>query len=285
MRQVGFLREKHGRELLVEAAWLSEMPAFDASSHPHALSFYDILLVTSGEGSFALDDTVHEVRPGVVFFTRPGEVRRWRVKSLDGACVFFTGEFVREVFSDARFLDQFSFFRPGGAGGALTLDPAQQAIFLGCFDQMRGEFDNLRGDAAHFLRAKLYELMVLLNRWLGRDAASVVSADSAIDRLLVLVERDFARRRSLDDYAADLAMTPGHLSMLCRRRLGRSAGALIRERSVLEAKRMLLFTDRPTSAIAYALGFEDPSYFSRFFRRETGSAPGRFRAVSREPEK
>ena len=55
------LRDKHGREMLFEAAWLSDMPAFDTSPRPHALSFYDIMLVTRGGGAFSLDEAVHPV--------------------------------------------------------------------------------------------------------------------------------------------------------------------------------------------------------------------------------
>ena len=279
VRRVDVLRGKFSRELAVEAAWLSDMPAFDASPRPYALSFYDILLVTEGQGTFALDGVVHPVAPGVVFFTRPGEVRRWQVSGLQGACVFFTADFVREAFADAHFIDQFAFFRPNRPAGALTLDPAQRARFEERFTEMRREFAGLRGDAPDLLRAKLYELLVLLNRWyadgLGQPPATAL--DTAVERFAALIERDFAKRRTLEDYAGELGVSPGHLSVLCRQRLGCTAAALIRRRAMVEAKRLLLFTDMPASAVAYALGFEDAAYFSRFFRRETGVAPRRFR--------
>ena len=143
-RRVDFHATKYGPALLVDAAWVSEMAAFDASPAPYSLSFFDILLVTQGHGTFGLDAEVCPVAPGVVLFTRPGEVRRWWVEGLDGACLFFTGDFVREAFSDARFIEQFAYWRDGRASGALALTPDQQAQFLERFGRMRGEFEGLR---------------------------------------------------------------------------------------------------------------------------------------------
>lgn len=280
---VNFHRTKYGPELLLDAAWLSEMAAFDRSERPYSLTFFDILLVTKGRGRFALDDEVHAVAPGVVFFTRPGEVRRWQAEGLEGACLFFTGDFLRDAFADARFIEQFAYWRPGRPSGALALSAHEQAQFLARFGEMRAEFDALKGDAAHLLRARLYEILVLLNRWyLARyGEAPARRPDARVERFLALVERDLSAERCVADYARELALTPGHLNALCRQGLGRPAGRLIRERLVLEAKRRLLASDGPAAAIAYGLGFADPAYFSRFFRRETGEAPRAFREARR----
>jgi len=65
---------------------------------------------------------------------------------------------------------------------------------------------------------------------------------------------------------------------LCRTRIQRSAGSIIRRRIVLEARRLLLHTGLGAAQISQKLGFEDPAYFSRFIRRETGFSPSRLRA-------
>jgi AraC family transcriptional activator of pobA len=88
----------------------------------------------------------------------------------------------------------------------------------------------------------------------------------------------------VSEYALELGVTPGHLNALCRWHLGQSAGSLIRQRLALEAKRMLIYGDIPAFAVARELGFRDPAYFSRFFKREVGAAPRRFRHDRRHPE-
>src|SRR5918993_11843 len=87
--RVAFSRRKYGPEILIDAAMLSAMPAFKASAEPHRLDFYDILLITKGHGWFDLDDERHRVMPGQLLVTRPAQVRRWDVKAVDGACIFF----------------------------------------------------------------------------------------------------------------------------------------------------------------------------------------------------
>jgi AraC-like DNA-binding protein len=282
-KRVAFLRTKYGRELLLDAGYVSGYRDFDQAGRPHALGFHDILLVTEGRGRFDLDDRTHAVAPGVVLFTRPGEVRRWRVAHVDGACVFFTEDFVGEAFSDPRFLDQFAYFRSDRPSGALRLSPRHCRQYLERFDAMRREIAALRADASHALRAVLYELLVMLNRLYvaayGAPARSVPNA--TLERFQARVERDFRRRHRLADYASELGVSPGHLNTLCRTRLRRSAGAWIRARITLEAKRLLLYSDATAAQIAARLGFEDPSYFARFFRREAGESATRFRLARR----
>ena len=118
---ISFSRRKYGRELLIDAARLSDLPAFRPVPYPHVLGYYDVLLVTSGRGTFWIDEDAHPVEPGLVYFTRPGDVRRWDGAHVDGACLFFTTDFVHEAFSDARFLDQFAYFARSRPASAIRL--------------------------------------------------------------------------------------------------------------------------------------------------------------------
>jgi len=280
---VGFHRTKYGPELLLDAAWVRQMPTFLEMPSPHALSFFDVLLVTRGRGLFRLDGRGYRVAPGTLLFTRPGELREWRVSGLDGACLFFTEDFIREAFSDPRFLDRFGFFRAERRSAALRVTPRQRRSFLERFARMQREIHNLRRDAPHALRAVLYDVLVLLSRWyearhpgLARD-----SAHAAVQRFCALIERDFAFRHHLLDYADEIGVSPGHLNALCRVALRRSAGSLIRARLALEARRLLLYSDLGAAQVAERLGFADPAYFARFFRREVGAAPSVFRSRGR----
>jgi AraC-like DNA-binding protein len=281
---VSFSRTKYGRELLIDAAMLSDLPAFRPISHAHVLGYHDVLLVTRGRGTFWIDDVAHPVEPGIVYFSRPGDVRRWDVVHVDGACLFFTADFMREAFSDARVLDQFAYFARSRPASAVRLGAGERREFLRRFRTMTKEIRDLRPDAPHLLRAVLYELLVRLNRWYaGRLGASrQTSGHAAVDRFRALVERDFPHTHRVSSYSARVSLTPGHLNALCREQLGRSASSIIRERVVLEAKRRLLYTAEPAFAIAVDLGFADASYFGRFFRRETGVTPRQFRERRRK---
>lgn len=280
LAQVEFLRTKYGRELLVDAGYVSGYAGFDHGGRPHVLGFHDILLITRGRGRLAVDTEEHAVHPGVVFFTRPGEPRRWKVRRLDGACVFFTEAFIVEAFSDPRFVERLAYFRPDRPSAALALSRPERRLYLDRFAVMRREITALRDDASHALRAVLYDLLVQLNRlYVARHGVPRAAAPcSLVERFQALVERDFRHRQRVTEYARALGVSPGHLSALCREHLGRGAGATIRRRVTLEAQRLLLYGDLTAAEIAHRLGFEDPSYFTRFFRREAGTGPTAFRA-------
>ena len=103
-------------------------------------------------------------------------------------------------------------------------------------------------------------------------------ADATVDALRKLVEEHFRKERLLAFYAEKLAMTVDRLNDHVKRATGVTAGHLIRQRVLTEAKRQLVFTAEPIHEIAYDLAFSDPSHFARFFRKQTGTTPQEFRA-------
>jgi AraC-like DNA-binding protein len=283
--RIEFDRRKYGRDLLVDAAFVRQMPMFVTSDRPHVLAFHDILLVTEGRGHLLLDGESHEVKPGVVVFSLPGQLRQWRLANrMNGACLFFTEGFVADTFSNPRFLDQFAFFRAARASGVLRLGAAERRTFLRCFAQMQRELADFRRDANQSLRAGLYQTLVLLNRWYAAryGESADPAANKFVARFLRLVDRDFARCHRVAEFAGRLGVSPGHLNALCKLHARCTAGAAIRSRIVAEARKMLLHSELTAAEVSERLGFDDPAYFTRYFRRETGLVPTRFRDLRSE---
>jgi AraC family transcriptional regulator, transcriptional activator of pobA len=113
----------------------------------------------------------------------------------------------------------------------------------------------------------------------GTDAVALEPTGATVDSLRKLVEEHFQKERQLAFYADKLAMTVDRLNDHVRRATGVTAGHLIRQRVLTEAKRQLVFTNLPIHEIAYELAFSDPSHFARFFRKQTGTTPHEFRAA------
>jgi AraC family transcriptional activator of pobA len=116
----------------------------------------------------------------------------------------------------------------------------------------------------------------------GRTRAATLMLEptgATVEALRKLVEEHFHKERQLAFYADKLAMTVDRLNDHVKRATGVTAGHLIRQRVLTEAKRQLVFTSQPIHEIAYDLAFSDPSHFARFFRKQTGTTPHEFRVA------
>jgi len=106
---------------------------------------------------------------------------------------------------------------------------------------------------------------------------SAGSKQDMFRRFRQLVEEHFREHWPVTQYADELAMTPPRLNRLCKSFSDKGAMDLVQDRLVLEAQRHLIYTSATVDMIAAELGFQDSAYFSRFFRRRMGVAPGQFR--------
>lgn len=124
----------------------------------------------------------------------------------------------------------------------------------------------------------------LLGVWLERQIARVApelprpdAAQRLVARYTGLLEREFRSGNGVADFAAELGVTPTHLTRCCKQACGRPASALLHDRLLYEARRLLKETDLPVGIIAGSLGFTSPAYFARAFQHQTGKSPSAFR--------
>lgn len=141
-----------------------------------------------------------------------------------------------------------------------------------------------RASGAHrnvLLEATLVALLV----WLTRNSSHFKQEQTKdLDRgrqhfrsFCQLIEDTYNQSLSVDQYARKIGITAAHLNVLCRQIVGQSALELIHQRLVLEAKRSLVYTSMTISVVSDTLGFSDPAYFTRFFKRHVGLSPKDFR--------
>ncbi|NUB43388.1 helix-turn-helix transcriptional regulator [Fertoebacter nigrum] len=123
-------------------------------------------------------------------------------------------------------------------------------------------------------------LGVWVERQVARAAADAPPPDATrrlVVRFAALLERDFRSGMGVADFAAQLGVTPTHLTRCCKQTCGRPASALLHDRLIFEARKMLSETDMPVGRIADSLGFTSPAYFTRAFQHMTGKSPSAFR--------
>lgn len=161
--------------------------------------------------------------------------------------------------------------------GGETSDPTWQRI-AALLDMIAQEYRGGAGASQRMLSnliGAVLSLMARLGGGAGGDAAAPsVALGFALRRA---VDRHFREDWPVAHYVELLATTPHLLDRAARETFGQTVKGMVLERRLLEAKRLLVFTVRPVEDIGRELGFEDPAYFSRFFRNRVGEAPAVWR--------
>lgn len=160
-----------------------------------------------------------------------------------------------------------------GAGESPRIDMA--------FDTLQEEYLGNRPHRNAQIEAMLTTLLVWVGRQVNRSAAEpVLAADRGrrhFSTFSELIEAHYTEQWPVERYARSIGITSAHLNNLCRQIVGHSALELIHQRVVLAAKRNLVYTSMTVSVVSHTLGFSDPAYFTRFFKREVGVSPKVFR--------
>ncbi len=154
-----------------------------------------------------------------------------------------------------------------------------------CFGEIRREFRAHHIGRASAISAQVMLLLVATARLAadrrrdeaGHDGQGVSPDLRLLTRLRPMIDERFTQHWPVERYAAALGVTPGRLNAACRRVTGLSTLQLVHARLMLEARRSLIYTSHGMAEIGYALGFEDPAYFSRFFTKREGRSPQAFR--------
>lgn len=116
----------------------------------------------------------------------------------------------------------------------------------------------------------------------GQDTSASTRKAEQIDRFRALIDAHFRERWGVERYAAEVGLSAGQLSRLCREVLGMSSLDVVNARVVHEAERELVYSTLGIKQVAAVLGFEDDAYFGRFFRKQTGTTPSEFRQAARQ---
>ncbi len=252
---------------------------------PHRHDLYEVFWISEGQGTCWVDFQPYDIQPPMLIFIAPGQVHSWKLTApFAGYILLFTNDFfaTRSIEASTHPLEVPVFESPG-AGPALNVVKDRSADFSQLFHKLETEFQTSRLDQDVALQAYLRLLLIEAKRLSESLPGSNHKDESAAlltKKFLQMVEKNFLAIVSVADYAENLNVTPNHLIETTKRTLGKPAGKIVRERVLLEAKRLLCYSDMSASDIAYHLSFEDPSYFSRFFRKYTGMSPMDFRNMS-----
>jgi AraC-like DNA-binding protein len=251
---------------------------------PHRHDHYQVIWFTKGCGQHIVDFVSFELQDNMMFLLQPGQVHQLLDCGKEGHAITFTEQFYfsnrreRETIYDfTNLFDCYHGYSPIRISERTA--PSLQLLAELMYREKTGTGSS-RSIVKHYLSAFLLQA----EREKKRNAAQVVSpplkGDARILHLRHLLEKHFRSQHQVTFYASAFALTPKRLNEITREKTGKTVTELLHDRLVLEAKRNLSFSNKSVKEISYELGFEDPAYFSRFFKNHTGLGPQEFRGVA-----
>ena len=232
---------------------------------PHRHAYHELIWVREGEGRHLIDGDPVEFGPHTLTLIAKGQVHQFaRAERVSGVVVRFDDEWLE---GSRRWL--FS----GGGCTALSVPDGEADRFDALLDLLREEVERPAGpESAELRRHLLAAALLWAQRWReGQlEGGGATSGD-------VYLHRNFPTSHEARHYAAELGVTTGTLSRVLTKLTGRTTKQLILDRVLLEAARLLRFSDLSIKEIAARLGFPDQFALSKAFKRQRGEAPLDFR--------
>ena len=253
----------------------SRLHEWHIARHTHA-GLFQVLFLTDGQVEADIDGTLHVCAGPTVITIHPSvehgfdfsREAQGYVLTVDQAMVFGAGDNFVPLFVDALVLD-------------LGDQPALMTRLELLLAQLMAEFVGQHHGHAEILQWLAQATLMLLVRLQAerRSAEQSGRKDFALfSRFRALLEQHYKAQWPVAQYARQLRVTPSRLNRLCLRMAQQSAFDMTQRRLMLEACRQLTYLPSAVATIAYELGFQDPAYFSRAFKRHMGTTPSLFRA-------
>jgi len=241
---------------------------------PHKATFYQIIWLTSGNAVFHIDLRNIAVEANDVLIISAGQVCQFDVTSdYSGKIILFTGSFFTVTELDANFLHTAEIFNPVSLNKTVSICPQlmkNQTSLLE--EELKHTGDRFQtGIAQSYLRAILLETERQLK------TVHIPSLNNVGRRFSNAVEKHYRKNRHTEFYVRLLGVNEKILSKEVKALTDKTPKVYIDSRIILEAKRMLSYSDLSAKEIGFQLGFDEPTNFAKYFRKHTGLTPAQFR--------
>lgn len=259
---------------------------------PHVHSFYEILWFQEGEGMHTVDFVDYQVKPNTIFFLSPGQIHNFdaNVDKESGLCLYkgltikMCTDFMRDEDCGNNAILKYNAFHTYDTVPYYNIDEETALELKDLVQKMEqeskraGEFGNI-----DILKSLLRIFLVNIQRHGKQGKSMHLDNRKPSHQLFVefrrMVDLEFTRLHTVQEYADRLNVAVRTLNKCVNECSQKSPLTFINDRIVLEAKRMVRYTNLMIKEIAYELGYEDPSYFVKLFKRQTGYLPSDFREL------
>ena len=241
----------------------------------HRHDFFYVLVLEKAAGEHSIDFIPYTVSDRSVFFMRPSQVHRLTLKrGSTGYLMEFNGDFYSPLDKSAN-----QVLRKVSNKNFCLVDKGRFVKMFSMLSHIFQEYISRDERYLEVIAASLEIFFIELLRQSPEASNLLVQGAGAerLEELLSLIELHVSSHKEVGFYASELHLTTYQLNAVTKAGLGKTCSEVINDQVMLEAKRYLLATGNQVNEIAWQLGYEDVSYFIRFFKKHTGQSPEAFR--------
>jgi AraC family transcriptional regulator, transcriptional activator of pobA len=254
-----------------------------SSEVPHRHDFQEIFWVRTGSGKQSIDEQILDIQAQTFYLIARGQVHQFiKGNNIDGYVLRYTDEFLPQQPQPGIRYFQNAIFNNINCMHTLQVKQDAVAEFDQLMEQMKREFEQPEKFGKQIILVHLLQILLIklerLLKTIGAENDEVVDDNHDIFRdFITALEQHYNQQHGVSYYAGLLNIPARQLAGTTRRLVGKTAKQVVEERLMLEAKRYLRYSDQSVKEIAYSLGYEDPSYFSKVFKKLTGVTPNEYK--------
>ena len=280
------LKFKRNAELQIEVIPLQTLTTVskDHLIVPHRTNFYHIFLFEDCQPTHFVDFDPIKIEPYTLLFIDKDRVHQFdQLLNYEGRILIFTDDFFCTSESDTRFLRSSILFNDLAGKLTIKLNKTDFEKFIHICESITDELSLPTDNSKHILlKNLLYNFLLLSEREKRKQGYTELKKGADLDYTLLfrdLLENNFTKLKSVNDYSKIICITEKRLGQATAKVWGKSPKEIITDRILLEAKRLLVHTNLSIKELGQELGFEDPAYFVRYFKKNTETTPVEFRAT------
>lgn len=243
---------------------------------PHHHTYEELIIGEHGELEHFIDFKTTILQAPFISFVSKGKIHRAVAKLKNGACKLWVIRFKSEFIPETTF-QLYSNYHDN-ANIQLAETYCFKRLSTIC-DMMYHEMQQAEPDYAvvRQLLSTLFTMIDSERRKLFPDHSSLSSQSTTFKNFLRILEENFRRPEGVEFYAQKLFMSARNLNLICHNMLQQSVSEIVETRKLIEAKNLLLSTDKTIAAIGYELGYQEKAYFTSVFKKKSGQTPTEFR--------
>lgn len=252
---------------------------------PHKHNFQEIIFIASGIGKHRIDDKVYVLNKNTFYLIGKGQVHEFiEGENLNGYLLRFVDNFIPPSTLNSNNAFNSTLLSNIINANELQIPQPQIVYYKSLLDNLFYEFEENNRDYAkiqiiqHLLLALLTKLERRVRSLSKEQIIKTADRETKLfHSFLLLLEENYKTHHDINFYVSELLADKRKLASICKTFSNKTPKQILNERIMVEAKRMLLYTSNSSKEIAFGLGYEDPAYFSRFFRKYFDISPRRFR--------